>query len=280
MRVGRHADVVRSNQLAAKADEDYIAQCRAQGMYPLGYYPHNLHFIWMGATAAGRASSRSTRRTRGQRHPDEALGSSRSSRVSSWCPTGRWSVSSGGTHPRGQGAALADRVHERRLALRTRDGLIGKDDLAEAEAELASCRRCSPIRRSKGQTTFSTNNGGGDPADRSRSDRRGDRREAQGLGQGAAAPRARRALRGCARLSGTADWHSSGASEPRVGAAAARAARTKQKRCTGKIWKNPGNVLDTFGLLQAQKAQGKRTRPRSRKSASSGVEGLRFTFGR
>ena len=53
-RVGRYADVISSNEAAAKADEDYIAQCRAQGIYPLGYYPHNLHFIWMGATAAGR----------------------------------------------------------------------------------------------------------------------------------------------------------------------------------------------------------------------------------
>jgi tetratricopeptide (TPR) repeat protein len=56
MRVGRHADVVKSNELAAKADEDYIAQCKAQGLYPLGYYPHNVHFIWMGATASGRGA--------------------------------------------------------------------------------------------------------------------------------------------------------------------------------------------------------------------------------
>lgn len=53
-RVGRHADVIASNLQAAKADEDYIAQCRAQGVYPLAYYPHNLHFIWMGATASGQ----------------------------------------------------------------------------------------------------------------------------------------------------------------------------------------------------------------------------------
>jgi tetratricopeptide (TPR) repeat protein len=53
-RVGRHADVIRVNQMAAKADEDYIAQCKAQGLYPLGYYPHNLHFIWMGATSGGQ----------------------------------------------------------------------------------------------------------------------------------------------------------------------------------------------------------------------------------
>jgi tetratricopeptide (TPR) repeat protein len=54
-RVGRHLDVVRSNRLAVKADEDYITQCRAQGLYPLGYYPHNIHFIWMGATASGQS---------------------------------------------------------------------------------------------------------------------------------------------------------------------------------------------------------------------------------
>jgi tetratricopeptide (TPR) repeat protein len=52
-RVGRHADVVRVNLLAAQADEEYIAACKAQGLYPLAYYPHNLHFIWMGASAAG-----------------------------------------------------------------------------------------------------------------------------------------------------------------------------------------------------------------------------------
>jgi tetratricopeptide (TPR) repeat protein len=55
MRVGRFADVISSNQAAVKADEDYIAQCRAQGLYPLGYYPHNIHFVWMGATASGQS---------------------------------------------------------------------------------------------------------------------------------------------------------------------------------------------------------------------------------
>jgi len=55
-RVGRYEDVIKVNIQAAKADEDYIAQCRAQGIYPLAYYPHNLHFIWMGATAAGQST--------------------------------------------------------------------------------------------------------------------------------------------------------------------------------------------------------------------------------
>ena len=37
LRVGRYADVISSNLRAVAADEDYITQCRAQGMYPLGY---------------------------------------------------------------------------------------------------------------------------------------------------------------------------------------------------------------------------------------------------
>ena len=55
LRVGRYGDVVSSNQQAVAADEDYIAQCRAQGMYPLGYYPHNIHFVWLGATMSGQS---------------------------------------------------------------------------------------------------------------------------------------------------------------------------------------------------------------------------------
>jgi tetratricopeptide (TPR) repeat protein len=55
LRVGRYADAVTSNQQAVAADEDYITQCRAQGMYPLGYYPHNIHFIWLGATMLGQS---------------------------------------------------------------------------------------------------------------------------------------------------------------------------------------------------------------------------------
>ena len=54
-RVGRYTDAVKANQLAIVADEDYITQCRAQGLYPLGYYPHNIHFLWFAATMAGQS---------------------------------------------------------------------------------------------------------------------------------------------------------------------------------------------------------------------------------
>ena len=54
-RVGRYADAARSNEMAIAADEDYISQCRAQGLYPMAYYPHNLHFLWFASTAEGRS---------------------------------------------------------------------------------------------------------------------------------------------------------------------------------------------------------------------------------
>ena len=54
-RIGRYEDATKSNQDAAAADEDYITQCRAQGVYPLAYYPHNIHFLWDSATMEGRS---------------------------------------------------------------------------------------------------------------------------------------------------------------------------------------------------------------------------------
>ena len=54
LRVGRYADAVEANARAAMADEDYIAQCNAQGLYPAAYYPHNIHFLWYSAMMEGR----------------------------------------------------------------------------------------------------------------------------------------------------------------------------------------------------------------------------------
>jgi tetratricopeptide (TPR) repeat protein len=54
-RIGRYGDASKSNEDAIAADEDYITQCRAQGVYPLAYYPHNIHFLWDSATMEGRS---------------------------------------------------------------------------------------------------------------------------------------------------------------------------------------------------------------------------------
>jgi pimeloyl-ACP methyl ester carboxylesterase/tetratricopeptide (TPR) repeat protein len=57
LRVGRYADAAEANVRAIAADEDYLAQCQAQGLYPVSYYPHNLHFLWAAATLEGRSAT-------------------------------------------------------------------------------------------------------------------------------------------------------------------------------------------------------------------------------
>ncbi|MBX2895572.1 MAG: hypothetical protein KF763_09015 [Cyclobacteriaceae bacterium] len=53
IRIGRYLDGVEANERAIKTDEEYIAQCKVQGVYPLFYYPHNYHFLLACAQMAG-----------------------------------------------------------------------------------------------------------------------------------------------------------------------------------------------------------------------------------
>jgi tetratricopeptide (TPR) repeat protein len=54
-RGGRYQDAAEANERASAADESYIAACKAQGFYPAGYYPHNIHFLWASASLEGRS---------------------------------------------------------------------------------------------------------------------------------------------------------------------------------------------------------------------------------
>ena len=57
-RVGRWHDAVLANQRAIEADDAYLAICRGnvQGVYPLGYVPHNHHFLWFAASMEGNSA--------------------------------------------------------------------------------------------------------------------------------------------------------------------------------------------------------------------------------
>ncbi len=57
MQVGRYAESYEANANASKADEGYLTQCRAQGIYPLTYYPHNVHFLAWAAIMQGRSEA-------------------------------------------------------------------------------------------------------------------------------------------------------------------------------------------------------------------------------
>jgi hypothetical protein len=52
-RIGRYADSLDSNRAASKVDETYIAETGAVGVYPIGYYSHNVHFVLVSAQLLG-----------------------------------------------------------------------------------------------------------------------------------------------------------------------------------------------------------------------------------
>ena len=58
-RVGRWHDAVLANQIAIKADDAYLDLCRGNtgGVYPLGYVPHNHHFLWFAASMEGDSAT-------------------------------------------------------------------------------------------------------------------------------------------------------------------------------------------------------------------------------
>lgn len=73
IRVGRYHDGSLANELAVEADNDYVTQCRAQGIYPVAYVPHNHHFLWATTTMEGRSADAldAARHTAG--HVDRSL---------------------------------------------------------------------------------------------------------------------------------------------------------------------------------------------------------------
>ena len=141
-RVGRYADAADANQAAILADEDYISQCRAQGLYPMAYYPHNVHFLWFAATADGQSqlSIDSARKTASKVSDEllETLPLLGSFRIVPWYALtrfGRWDEMLREPAPVDKFPYLRGMWHySRGLAF------LGKGELEEAEKELAEVR--------------------------------------------------------------------------------------------------------------------------------------------
>ena len=56
IRVGRWSDAVKANQHAIHTDEVFIEGQQPKGVYPLAYYPHNIHFLAFASTMAGQSA--------------------------------------------------------------------------------------------------------------------------------------------------------------------------------------------------------------------------------
>jgi tetratricopeptide (TPR) repeat protein len=54
IRVGRYNDAIERNIHAAHADNAILQDIAPDGIYRIGYVPHNHHFLWFAATLAGR----------------------------------------------------------------------------------------------------------------------------------------------------------------------------------------------------------------------------------
>jgi tetratricopeptide (TPR) repeat protein len=53
-RVGRYLDALKDNKTAVEVDEKYLTEANApMGVYRMGYYPHNVHFVMASAQMAG-----------------------------------------------------------------------------------------------------------------------------------------------------------------------------------------------------------------------------------
>jgi tetratricopeptide (TPR) repeat protein len=259
MRVGRHADVIAANIQAAKADEDYIAQCRAQGLYPLSYYPHNLHFIWMGASASGRkALALESAQKLAAAIPDEALGSVPILQgflvVPYWAMVrfGEWDRILSDPGPRLDTPFTRGVWHYARAMAFT-----AKNQLDAAEQERVRLQALTDDPALEGQTTFSSNTGtailriapevvAGEIA-------------AKRLDWNTAILHLDRAVRYEDALiyQEPPDWHA----PVRQNLAAVLIAAGRADEAEAVAWedlrKNPGNGWSLFGLMQALTAQGK-----------------------
>lgn len=56
IRVGRWNDAIQANEHAIHTDEVFIEGQHPMGVYPLAYYPHNIHFLAFASTMAGRSA--------------------------------------------------------------------------------------------------------------------------------------------------------------------------------------------------------------------------------
>ena len=259
-RVGRHADVIKSNLLAAKADEDYITQCKAQGIYPLVYYPHNLHFIWMGASAAGQSKLAIESAVKlAKAIPHEALGSVPILQgfvvVPYWAMVrfAKWDDILADKGPQHETPfTRAAWRYARAMAM------IGKNRLADAETELAELKKILGDESLKGPVTFSANAGlailriapeviAGELA-------------AKRKDWDTAVQHLDRAIRYEDALiyQEPADWHAP--VRQNLGAVLLEAGRADEAEVA--FWedlkRNPENGWSLFGLMQALRAQGKK----------------------
>lgn len=74
IRVGMYQEAEEANVHAVHTDEGFIQDRKAQGFYPMAYYPHNIHFLYASAAMAGRSEvTIETARKLAEKVPDDII---------------------------------------------------------------------------------------------------------------------------------------------------------------------------------------------------------------
>ncbi len=55
LRLGRYREAAERNVHATAVDHEFLEHRQLTGIYPAGYYPHNVHFLWSALTMEGRS---------------------------------------------------------------------------------------------------------------------------------------------------------------------------------------------------------------------------------
>ncbi|MFQ5777881.1 MAG: hypothetical protein ACE5IP_07730 [Terriglobia bacterium] len=258
IRVGRYHDASDTNVRAIAADEDYITQCRAQGIYPLGYYPHNVHFLWAAATMEGRSrvAIEAARKT-ASRIPEDKW-----DELPSWAQPfrivplfaltrfGKWDEILQEPRPAGSGFALGIWHYARGMALARTSGFD------EAAAELESLRALAAEKELAKQMVAA--NTVGDILAIAAETVAGELAAEQGKGEEALSHLHRAVLlQDGLTYTEPPDWHYP--VRQSLGAVLLQAGRAREAEVV--YWQdlegNPDNGWSLFGLLESLRAQGK-----------------------
>ncbi|HEX8849299.1 MAG TPA: tetratricopeptide repeat protein [Gemmatimonadaceae bacterium] len=161
IRLGRYADAIDANVHALHADESYIAAEHPAGIYPIGYYPHNYHFLAFAATMAGRSRTAidAARALSSKVDPDMALAVTQLQPLIAYYPLtlanfGRWDEVLTAPMPRADlrlATALAD--YARGIAY------AEKGRLAEADAMLDSVTAIANASAAQGRVAMAAGEG-------------------------------------------------------------------------------------------------------------------------
>ena len=123
IRTGDYEAAVKTNQQAAAVDRAYIKASGVQGIYPMMYYSHNLHFIAMCAAMNGNYPEAKKNADMLATHVAPGVKDDASARrLHDYPDRGRCSLSQVGLDHGDETARFRDADHDCLLAFRPRDG--------------------------------------------------------------------------------------------------------------------------------------------------------------